>query len=174
MGTTGQDRPSQREDHTADGAGPHPGRAEHEVSLADGARQAMLADVPLGEIRAELRELLTLADTSVKPLPDRPIPETHPFAPGWEWRIDYRNHDQVDPARSFWSVLVREPDEVSAVVYVHGPDSMPGDYMACPTTEARALAMAILAACDRADAQASGLPNLADRRRNKTPQGGSR
>lgn len=144
------------------------------MSLSDEARQGLLAGVELGEIRAELRELLTLADTAVKPLPDRRVPDTHPFAPGWEWRVDYRSHDQVDPARSVWSVLVREPDEVSGVVYIHGPDSMAGDYMACPTTEARAVAMAILAACDRADAQASGLLNLADRRRNKTPRGGSR
>lgn len=143
------------------------------MTAAGEERIATLNDCSLAEIRDELRKLLTLADTSAKPLPDRKLPEVHAFAPGSEWRIKYREQDVYEPRR-LWSVVVREPDDIASAVYVHTPDSMTGDYIAVPTIEARELAMAILAACDRADHQAAGIPNLAERRKKTRTQEGDR
>lgn len=143
------------------------------MTAAGEERFATLDDVSLSQIRTELRKLLTLADTAVKPRPDRKLPEVHPFAPGMEWRVNYRADEVYDPNR-LWSIIVRDPDDVANTVCIHTPDSMRGDYIATSTTEARELAMAILAACDRADQQAAGIPNLADRRPRRTPQEGDR
>jgi len=136
------------------------------MTAIGGEPPVTLAHLSLAEIRAELLDLLTLADTSVKPLPDRPVPEYNAFAPGLEWRVRYRDERFHDP-RLMWSVIARASDDVKAAIYVHTPDSLDGDYLCLPTTEARALAMALLAASDRADHEAAGIPDLADRRKQK-------
>jgi hypothetical protein len=142
------------------------------VTGAGEDRPASLNDFSLSEIRSELRKLLTLAETAHLPLPDREVPDVHAFGPGWEWRVKYRADVTYDPRR-LWSVIQRNPDDLAGVVYIHTPDSLTGDYLATSTTEARELAMAILAACDRADQQAAGIPNLADRRSTKRPRKGT-
>lgn len=129
-----------------------------------------LATVTLSELRAELRELVALAGAADKPKPDYELPPKHGMAPGHEWVIDYRAHDLYDQTR-LWQVLVRNSDEVADCVYIHTPDSMPGDYVCAPTLEARRLAMAILAACDRAEEQSAGVTHLDARRSRKRRTG---
>lgn len=120
-----------------------------------------LAGLTLREVAEELRALVALAETCERPRPTRIIDEGE-WA-GREWTIKYRQYDQYDPQR-LWQVRARDEDEVANVVYVHTPDSMPGDMVSVPTTEARWLAMAILAACDRAEHLSAGVSFLEDRR----------
>ncbi|MEU1098936.1 hypothetical protein, partial [Streptomyces sp. NPDC005877] len=100
--------------------------------------------------------------------PDHILPANHMMAPGREWVIDHRAHDPYARLeRSRWQVLARDEDDVAACVYIHTPDSLEGDYVASPTTEARRVAMAILAACDRADELSAGVTHLEDRRKTR-------
>lgn len=120
-----------------------------------------LARLTLREVAEELRALVALAETSERPKPTRVINEGE-WA-GHEWTIKYRAHDRYDPQR-LWQVRARDEDEVANCIYVHTPDSLPGDMVSVPTTEARWLAMAILAACDRAEHLSAGVSFLEDRR----------
>jgi hypothetical protein len=122
-----------------------------------------LDELTLADIRTELRALLAHAETAERPQPTHHLPPKHAMGSGVEWVINYRSHDIYDHHRQ-WQVLTREPDDVAACVYVHTPDSMPGDYVSVPTTEARQIAMALLAACDRAEQNADGVVRLEDRR----------
>jgi hypothetical protein len=125
-----------------------------------------LAKVALSELRAELRELVALAGAAEKPKPNYALPPKHGMGPGHEWVIDYRAHDLHDQTR-LWQVLVRDADDVADCIYIHTPDSMVGDYVCAPTLEARRLAMAILAACDRAEELSAGVTHLDGRRIRK-------
>jgi hypothetical protein len=129
-----------------------------------------LATATLAELRAELRELVALAGAAEKPKPDYALPAKHGMAPGHEWVIDYRAHDLYDQTR-LWQVLVRDADDVADCVYIHTPDSMIGDYVCAPTLEARRLAMAILAACDRAEELSAGVTHLDARRSRRKSVG---
>lgn len=133
----------------------------------------MSAAEQLGELRAELRELVALAGAAEKPKPDHVLPPQHSMGPGREWVIDYRAHDLYDQTR-VWQVLARDADDIADCVYIHTPDSMPGDYVASPTTEARQLAMAILAACDRAEELTAGVSHLDDLRARRSRTEGNR
>jgi hypothetical protein len=126
--------------------------------------------ITLGQLRAELRELAMLADTSEKPMPDRELPSTHPMGPAREWMVTFRATLAFEHNR-LWSVLARDADDFANCIYIHTPDSFDGDYVATHTTEARQLAMAILAACDRADELTAGVTHLGDRRKRRPTKG---
>ena len=123
----------------------------------------------LNSLRQELHDLVALADTAVKPLPDGALDDRHPMGPGHRWSITFRSTRVFDHNR-LWDVIARSDDEVSNCVYVpQEQDSCPGDYIAVHTTEGRQLAMAILAACDQADAAALRLSRL-DKRSAQRPR----
>lgn len=122
----------------------------------------------LAELRKELCHLVALADSAERPKPSGINPPGHPM-PGYEWLVHQRTLRGY-PSTPTWWVRTVDEDECSDVVYVSSPDSMaPGDdFIAMPTDAARQLAMALLAAADRADHQVHGVPRLEDRRRKKT------
>lgn len=126
----------------------------------------------LDEIRAELRTLVSLADTAELPKPSVIHDAWHAFGAGQEWQV---NHPcQVGKRTDFrrWTVRTLDHDDVANVVYLNTPGHMEDDFTAAKTSEARQFAMAILAACDRADHQAASVPTLGDRRRTKDPTKG--
>jgi hypothetical protein len=134
------------------------------------AEQITTDSITLGELRAELRALVALAGAAEKPKPNAIHPNAHGMGACREWVINYRSHDVYDHHR-LWSVLALDNDDVADCIYVHTPDCMPGDYIAAPTIEARQLAMAILAACDRAEELSAGVTHLEDRRKRRPAKG---
>lgn len=122
------------------------------------------AGLTLAEIATELRALVALAESGDRPKPTRLI-EDGEWA-GHEWTILYRREEFYDPTR-VWQVRARDNDDVANCIYIHTPDSLPGDMVAVPTTEARWLATAILAACDRAEHLSAGVSFLDDRRQGR-------
>ena len=147
--------------------------AEREATRLSAAPTKALADASVSDLREHLRELLALAETSDKPRPTNILKGSHPM-PGQEWAIDAympkKLFDSYKRERSGW--LVRAVDDAadSDCVFISTPDAMDAeDFMAVPTTTARQLAMAILAACDRADAVAAGVSSLDNWRNRKTP-----
>lgn len=122
-------------------------------------------DVTLGDIRRELRRLTAMAHVGESPKPTRINGPDHPM-PGYEW--DLREMPRPYGSRDFdWVVRTAdEQDATEGMVYVSSPESMaPGeDFMAMYATDARRLAMILLAAADRAGHCAADVPRLADRR----------
>lgn len=108
-----------------------------------------LAD--LVALRTELHRLVALADTASKPAP------THVTAdgpmPGYEWQVD------DDRSLGRWLVRTADADE-DHCVYVHTPAHGGDDVIAVPRETARQLAMALLAAADRAHATATGIRDI--------------
>jgi hypothetical protein len=125
------------------------------------------ASLTLPELRRQLLELNVLAGAAELPKPSVVNGPRHPM-PGPDWHVGGR------PDRPAWSVRVVDGDDVAQVIYLNTPGHMDGDYTATQTTEARQFALAVLAACDRADHEAAGIPQLADRRSRKRPQEGDR
>lgn len=129
-------------------------------------------DLTLGDLRRHLAEMVALADTSEKPRPTTIHPADHPM-PGQEWavaghmsKVLYDHHYKRE--RTGWLVRATDSADDADCVFVSTPDAMDAeDFMAIPTTTARQLAMAILAACDRADSVASSVPSLETLRRKK-------
>ena len=126
----------------------------------------MADDLTLGEIRRELHRLTAIADSAERPKPTRINGPDHQW-PGHEW--DLR---EMSPPRGtkdkVWVIrTVDEQDTADGMVYVSTPESMyPGlDFVPLYASDARRLALALLAAADRADHQALGIPRLEDRRK---------
>ena len=108
--------------------------------MSSQAGQNPTDELSLGDLRRELHRLMSMADSAERPKPTRINGPDHPM-PG-----------------------------ADGLVYVSTPESMyPGeDFVPMYTPDARRLAMALLAAADRADHQAAGIPRLEDRRNSKT------
>lgn len=109
--------------------GAHPEPAKPHIAVADEA---------VASLRTAISGLLDLIDSGCLPDPHGVIPDGERAGPVWKpggkWRIRALN----DPgSRGF--------------VYVTTPDAWDGDYEAFPVTDARRLAMTILAACDWAE-----------------------
>lgn len=130
------------------------------------------ADIPLGEVRQQLAQMLALANTSETPRPSTLHRHPHPM-PGREWAVSAPMPKTVyDPFyrrdRDGWLVRATDSVDDADCVFVSTPDAMIAeDFMAVSTTTARELAMAILAACDRADEVRYGVSNLEAHRAKK-------
>ncbi|HEX5567690.1 MAG TPA: hypothetical protein VFY14_12325 [Streptomyces sp.] len=128
-------------------------------------------DLSLADIRRELHRLVSIADSAERPKPTRINGPGHPM-PGHEW--DLREQAPPNGNRNFvWVVrTVDEQDTADGLVYVSSPESMhPGeDFVPMYASDARRLAAVLLAAADRADHQALGIPRLEDRRRKESGQ----
>ncbi|GIH95340.1 hypothetical protein ACFFMN_23550 [Planobispora siamensis] len=100
----------------------------------------------LAELRRHVSGLLACIDTSGRPVPDHVNPADHRL-PGPVWH----------PAPG-WTVRVIDNDPMPDVVHVSTPDAMhPSDFAAARISAARRIAMALLAACDHADARLAGV-----------------
>lgn len=130
-----------------------------------------LDDLTLAELRHELRHLVALAGSADRPKPTRINPPEHAM-PGHEWEVQQRTIT-MRPTGPTWLVRTVDDSDTSDAVYVSSPDSLypTEDFIAMPTDTARQLAMAILAAADRADHQALGITRLEDRRRTRKNPG---
>jgi hypothetical protein len=124
--------------------------------------------VTLDEIRRELRHLVAVADSCERPKPDVINPPDHSMA-GHEWRITTEAPFASRPP--LWLVRTVDDPETRDSVYVAQPDPYVAydwerelDFVPMSPTDARRLAMALLAAADRADHLTAGVPRLADRR----------
>jgi hypothetical protein len=120
----------------------------------------------LDQLRIKLRHLVAMADTAERPKPDVINPPEHGMA-GHEWRVI--QDTGVRPP--VWVVRAVDEPEARDCVYVAQPDPYVSydwerqlDFVAMSPLDARRLAMALLAAADRADHQALGVTRLEDRR----------
>lgn len=126
-------------------------------------------DVTLGQVRRELARLVALADTAVRPKPDVINPPGHAM-PGHEWRVTQEAPFAARPP--MWVVRSVDEAETRDCVYVAQPDPYVTydwerqlDFVPMCPVDARRLAMALMAAADRADHFAAGVPRMDDRRR---------
>lgn len=137
--------------------------------MSSPAEQHSVADLSLADVRRELHRLVSLADSAERPKPTRINPPEHPM-PGYEW--DLREQSHPYGSRNYVWIVRTVDEQVTAdgLVYVSTPESMyPGeDFVPMYASDARRLAMALLAAADRADHQALGIPRLEDRRKPST------
>jgi hypothetical protein len=128
---------------------------------------ALPDDVTLDQIRRELRHLVAMADSAERPKPTRINPPEHPM-PGHEWVIEQRVIARSFQRIPVWVVRTVDDPESSEAVYVCPSDvktpNNEWDFLAMPSEDARRLAMALLAAADRADHLTAGVPRLQDRR----------
>lgn len=118
----------------------------------------------LGQLRRELAHLVSLADSAEHPKPSTTNPPDHPM-PGQEWTVVEHGHPYTQ--RTFgWVIRAVDDPMHSDAVYVSSPDcTNPGeDFTPMTPTDARRLAMALLAAADRADHLTAGVPRLEDRK----------
>lgn len=118
-----------------------------------------MTEQTIARLRDRLAGLLSQIDTAAKPRPDVINRAPHPV-PGPEWV-------PVSGRHGTYTVRVSDPDEDLTVPVVHviWPDEQwSGDMDALHSTEARQLAMALLAAADWADGIASGVTPLDGRR----------
>lgn len=130
----------------------------------------MSADrLSLDDIRNELHRLVSIADSAERPKPTRINPADHSM-PGWEW--DLREQTHPYGSRDYVWVIraIDEQDTSDGKVYVSTPESMhPGeDFVPLYASDARRLAMALLAAADRADSVSQGVTSLGAWRTQKT------
>lgn len=130
-----------------------------------------LVSAGLAELRRELMELVAIADSAERPRPDVVNPPGHAM-PGHEWRVS--QHVLPGHRPPLWVVRTADGEATKPAVYVAEPDRVRDydwadrlDFTAMAPTDARRLAMALLAAADRADHQAAGVPRLEDRRASK-------
>lgn len=129
----------------------------------------LLDGVSLGDVRHALTQLVAQANSAERPKPDVINPPGHTMA-GHEWRVD--QNVSVDRFRPpLWLVRTVDDPETRDCVYVATPDPFRAhdwldalDFVAMTPTDARRLAMAILAAADRAEHLAAGVTRLEDRR----------
>lgn len=126
--------------------------------------QEIAAGLTLGQLRRELAHLIAMADTAERPKPTRINPPGHSM-PGHEWVVDEDWYGQ--PTRNYtWTIrAVDDPGGVGSV-FVSTPDcTSPGeDFAPITPTDARRVALALLAAADRADHIALDIPRLEDHR----------
>jgi hypothetical protein len=126
-------------------------------------------DVPLRKIRSRLAELIAIADTAERPKPTRVNPADHPM-PGQEWTVVEQQHPYT--TRQFpWVIRAVDDPEYAGTIYLSTPDSTnPGeDFQPVDLTDARRIALAILAACDRSDHVLYGVTRLEDHRPDPAP-----
>lgn len=126
------------------------------------------SELTLGELRQELRRLVALADAAERPKPDTINPSEHSMA-GHEWRVTQEAPFAMRPP--LWVVRSVEDSETRDCIYVAQPDPYVKhnwesqlDFVSMQPTDARRLAMALLAAADRAEHLSAGVPRLEDRR----------
>lgn len=122
-------------------------------------------DLSLEAIRAELLRLTSLAGSAERPKPTRINGPDHQW-PGHEWDLREMT-PRGGTKEKVWVIrTVDEQNTADGLVYVSSPESMyPGlDFVPLYASDARHLAMALLAAADRADHVAAGIPRLEDRR----------
>lgn len=127
-----------------------------------------LDDVSLGEIRHALTRLVAQADSSERPKPDIINPPGHEW-PGHEWHI--AQHVYADHVRRpLWVIRTADDPETSDSVHIAKPDPYVYDwkrdleFIGMAPMDARRLAMALLAAADRAEHLTAGVTRLEDRR----------
>ncbi|MGW1468471.1 hypothetical protein ACWCPT_29515 [Streptomyces sp. NPDC002308] len=123
-------------------------------------------DLTLGAMRRELQRLVAVAGSAERPKPTRINGPEHSM-PGHEWDVTELAHPYTSRTCTWIVRTVDETDLADGLVYVSTPESMypAEDFIAMYTTDARRVAMALLAAADRADHVAAGVPRLEDRRR---------
>jgi hypothetical protein len=128
----------------------------------------LLNGATLAEVRRELALLVAMADSAERPKPTVINSPGHPMA-GYEWRVD----QHVLPGRRspMWIVRTVDDPETSDAVYVAEPDPYSAydyeaslDFTSMSPVDARRLAMALLAAADRAEHLTAGVTRLEDRR----------
>lgn len=125
-------------------------------------------DLTLGQLRRELAHLVAIADSAERPKPDVINPPGHGMA-GHEWRVGQAMPFATRPP--LWVVRTVDETETRDSVYVAQPDPYVTydwerqlDFVPLSPTDARRLAMALLAAADRADHLTADVPRLEDRR----------
>lgn len=131
-----------------------------------------LDGLQLAEVRRELAQLVAMADTAERPKPDIINPPGHAM-PGHEWRI--QQTVRVDAHRPpLWIVRTVDDEDTRDCVYLAEPDPYRAydwmdrlDFTALQPVDARRLAMALLAAADRAEHLTVGVTRLEDRRRKQ-------
>lgn len=136
--------------------------------MTEHAPETTADDLTLGELRRTLRHLVAMADSAERPKPDVINPPGHGMA-GYEWRIPQEAPFAARPP--LWLVRTVDNREDRDAVYVAQPNPYEVhdwertlDFAPLSPTEARRLAMALLAAADRADHLTAGVPRLEDRR----------
>ena len=119
----------------------------------------------LADIRRELQHLVALAGSAERPKPTRINGPDHTW-PGHEWDLRETTPRESTKDKVWVIRTLDEQNTADGLVYVSTPESMyPGiDFVPLYAADARQLAMAILAAADRADHRALGVPRLEDRR----------
>lgn len=129
-------------------------------------------DLSLKDIRNELHRLVAIADSAERPKPDAINPPEHSM-PGHEWRVAQEAPFATRPP--LWVVRSVDDPETRDCVYVAQPDPYVTydwerqlDFVSMPPTDARRLAMALLAAADRADSVSQGVTSLNAWRTAKT------
>ena len=122
----------------------------------------------LAEVRSELSRLVAMADSAERPKPDVINPAGHAM-PGHEWQIaQYVYAPTLRPP--LWVVRTADDSDTPHAVYVAQPDPYvryeghEPDFISMLPLDARRLAMALLAAADRAEHLSAGVPRLEDRR----------
>ncbi|MFJ1782573.1 hypothetical protein ACIOKA_38340 [Streptomyces anulatus] len=119
----------------------------------------------LDAIRAELQRLTSLAGSAERPKPTRINGPDHQW-PGHEWDLREMT-PRGGTKEKVWVIrTVDEQNTADGLVYISTPESMyPGlDFVPLYASDVRHLAMALLAAADRADHVAAGVPRLEDHR----------
>ncbi len=128
-----------------------------------------LNDIPLAEIRRTLARMVAMADSAERPKPDVINPPGHSM-PGHEWRV--AQHVYADHVRQpLWIVRTVDDPENCDGVHVGQPDPYnpcDPDFTGMLPVDARRLAMALLAAADRAEHLTAGVPRLQDRRATRS------
>lgn len=126
-------------------------------------------DLTLAQLRCELARLVSLADSAERPKPDVINQPEHNMA-GHEWRVAQEVPSGRRPP--LWVVRTVDDPETRDGVYVAQPDPYVTydwerqlDFVAMSPLDARRLAMALLAAADRAEHLSCDVPRLVDRRR---------
>ncbi|MFD9249546.1 hypothetical protein [Streptomyces bottropensis] len=129
-------------------------------------------DLSLSDLRRELHRLVAIADSAERPKPDTINPPEHSM-PGHEWRVVQEAPFATRPP--LWVVRSVDDPETRDCVYVAQPDPYVSydwerqlDFVPMSPMEARRLAMAILAAADRADSVSQGVTSLGAWRTQKT------
>lgn len=129
-------------------------------------------DLSLADIRKELYRLVAIADSAERPKPDAINPPEHGMA-GHEWRVAQDAPFASSPP--LWLVRTVDDTETRDCIYVAQPDPYVKydwerqlDFIPMRPTDARRLAMALLAAADRADSVSQGVSSLSARRTQKT------
>jgi len=137
--------------------------------MSSQAEQHSADGLTLGELRRELHHLVSMADSAERPKPTRINGPDHAM-PGYEWNLLEQKHPYTSRDYAWVIRALDEQNTADGLVYVSTPESVfPGeDFAPLYSSDARRLALALLAAADRADHQASGIPRLEDRRISKT------